>query len=48
MKPGILEKGILLSLRFHFDQYVNLRPVKLLPGVWTPLAGKGRPISTSS
>jgi len=41
VKPGILEKGILLALRFHFDQYVNLRPVKLLPGVWTPLAGKG-------
>jgi len=41
VKPGVLEKGILLSLRFHFDQYVNLRPVKLLPGVWTPLAGKG-------
>jgi 3-isopropylmalate dehydrogenase len=41
VKPGILEKGILLSLRFHFDQYVNLRPVKLLPGVRTPLAGKG-------
>jgi tartrate dehydrogenase/decarboxylase/D-malate dehydrogenase len=41
VKPGVLEKGILLALRFHFDQYVNLRPVKLLPGVWTPLAGKG-------
>ncbi|HUK38336.1 MAG TPA: 3-isopropylmalate dehydrogenase [Methanomicrobiales archaeon] len=41
VKPGILEKGILLALRFHFDQYVNLRPVKLLPGVSTPLAGKG-------
>ncbi len=40
VKPGILEKGILLSLRFHFDQYVNLRPVKLLQGVWTPLADK--------
>jgi tartrate dehydrogenase/decarboxylase/D-malate dehydrogenase len=39
--PGILEKGILLRLRFHFDQYINLRPVKLLQGVWTPLAGKG-------
>jgi tartrate dehydrogenase/decarboxylase/D-malate dehydrogenase len=38
--PGILEKGILLRLRFHFDQYVNLRPVKLLKGVVTPLAGK--------
>ncbi len=38
--PGILEKGLLLSLRFHFDQYINLRPVKLYPGVETPLAGK--------
>jgi len=41
VKPGILEKGILLALRFHFDQYVNLRPIKLLKGVETPLAGKG-------
>ncbi|HUT09430.1 MAG TPA: 3-isopropylmalate dehydrogenase [Thermoguttaceae bacterium] len=39
--PGILEKGLLLHLRFHFDQYINLRPVKLYPGVETPLAGKG-------
>jgi len=39
--PGILEKGLLLNLRFHFDQYINLRPVKLYPGVETPLAGKG-------
>ena len=39
--PGILERGLLLSLRFKFDQYINLRPVKLLPGVETPLAGKG-------
>jgi len=39
--PGILEKGLLLALRFHFDQYINLRPVKLFPGVETPLAGKG-------
>ena len=39
--PGILEKGILLTLRFAFDQYVNLRPVKMLAGVDTPLAGKG-------
>ncbi len=38
--PGILEKGLLLALRFHFDQYINLRPVKLYPGVETPLAGK--------
>jgi len=39
--PGILEKGLLLELRFTFDQYINLRPVKLYPGVETPLAGKG-------
>jgi tartrate dehydrogenase/decarboxylase/D-malate dehydrogenase len=40
VKPGILEKGILLSLRFYFDQYINLRPIRLLEGVATPLAGK--------
>jgi len=40
VKPGILEKGILLRLRFDLDQYINLRPVKLFPGVETPLAGK--------
>ena len=40
IEPGILEKGLLLSLRFHFDQYVNLRPIKLLPGVQTPLRDK--------
>ena len=39
--PGILEKGLLLELRFKLDQYINLRPVKLLPGVETPLAGRG-------
>lgn len=38
--PGILEKGILLAARFYFDQYVNLRPIKLLEGVWTPLRDK--------
>jgi 3-isopropylmalate dehydrogenase len=38
--PGILEKGILLRIRFALDQYVNLRPVKLYPGVWTPLRDK--------
>lgn len=38
--PGILEKGLLLKLRFAMDQYINLRPVKLFPGVPTPLAGK--------
>ncbi len=41
VKPGILEKGILLTLRFHFDQYVNLRPIKLYEGVDTPLKDKG-------
>lgn len=40
VKPGILEKGILLKLRFDLDQYINLRPVKLYPGVKTPLEGK--------
>jgi len=40
VKPGILEHGILLKLRFHFDQYINLRPVKLYPNVETPLANK--------
>ena len=39
--PGILEKGILLRLRFDFRQYVNLRPVTLMPGVETPIKGKG-------
>ena len=38
--PGILERGILLRLRFELDQYINLRPVKLYPGVWTPLKDK--------
>jgi len=40
VKPGILEQGILLRLRFELDQYINLRPVKLYPGVWTPLKDK--------
>lgn len=39
--PGILEKGILLRIRFELDQYINLRPVRLYPGVKTPLANKG-------
>jgi 3-isopropylmalate dehydrogenase len=36
---GVLERGLLLRLRFELDHYVNLRPVKLLPGVTSPLAG---------
>ncbi len=41
VKPGILETGILLKLRFDLDQYINLRPIKLYPNVETPLANKG-------
>lgn len=41
VKPGILEKGILLALRFELDQYINLRPIKLYPNVETPLKDKG-------
>src|SRR2546430_9808712 len=35
--PGVLERGLLLKLRFAFDQYVNLRPSRLGPGTSTPL-----------
>ncbi|MEA3344862.1 MAG: isocitrate/isopropylmalate dehydrogenase family protein [Chloroflexota bacterium] len=41
VEPGILEQGIILKLRFAFDQWVNLRPVKLYPGVPCPLKDKG-------
>jgi 3-isopropylmalate dehydrogenase len=40
VKPGILEKGIQLKARFALQQYINLRPVKLYPGVYTPLKDK--------
>lgn len=40
VKPGILEHGILLDLRFSFDQYINLRPIKLLDSKYTPLKNK--------
>ncbi|EYT93460.1 3-isopropylmalate dehydrogenase [Frankia casuarinae] len=36
---GVLERGLLLRLRFEFDHHVNLRPVRLYPGVRSPLAG---------
>ena len=39
--PGILERGVLLPLRFQLDHHVNLRPVKLFQGVESPVAGKG-------
>ena len=41
VKPGILEKGLLLRMRFELDQYINLRPVRLFPGVETPIKDKG-------
>jgi 3-isopropylmalate dehydrogenase len=41
VQPGILEKNILLRARFELDQYINLRPVILYPGVDTPLKDKG-------
>ena len=37
--PGVIERGLLLRLRFAFDQYINLRPVKLYPGVTSPISG---------
>jgi len=40
VKPGILEQGILLKTRFYLDQYINLRPVKLYEGVYTPIKDK--------
>jgi len=40
VKPGVLEKGLLLKLRFDLDQYINLRPVKLYAGIDTPLKDK--------
>jgi 3-isopropylmalate dehydrogenase len=39
--PGVLERGVLLRIRFELDQYVNLRPIKLYPGVTSPVAGLG-------
>ena len=39
--PGILERGLILRIRFELDQYINLRPVKLYPGVPCPIIGKG-------
>jgi len=41
VKPGVLETGILLRIRFELDLYINLRPVKLYPGVDTPVKDKG-------
>ncbi|MCD6460402.1 3-isopropylmalate dehydrogenase [bacterium] len=41
VKPGILEHGVLLKLRFALDQYINLRPIKLYPNVYTPVRDKG-------
>src|SRR5688572_25176585 len=41
VKPGILEKGLLLRLRFEMEQYINLRPVKLYDERFCPLKDKG-------
>ncbi len=41
VKPGILEKEVLLKLRFELDQYINFRPVKLYPGIECPIKDKG-------
>ncbi len=41
VRPGILERGILLRLRFELDLYINLRPVVLFAGAYTPLKDKG-------
>jgi len=41
VKPGILEKEVLLKLRFELDQYINFRPVKLYPGIDCPIKDKG-------
>ena len=41
IKAGILERGLLLKMRFELDQYVNLRPSKLYKGVVSPLADPG-------
>ncbi|MDR1482813.1 MAG: isocitrate/isopropylmalate dehydrogenase family protein [Synergistaceae bacterium] len=46
VKPGILEQGILLRLRFEFDQYINLRPAMSLPNVPTPVPLNGRKIDS--
>lgn len=40
VETGILEQGLLLKIRFGFDQYINLRPIKLYEGVETPLRNK--------
>src|SRR5512144_2028291 len=41
LPPGILERGLLLRLRFELDHYVNLRPAKIFPGAASPLADPG-------
>jgi 3-isopropylmalate dehydrogenase len=41
LQGGIIERGLLLKLRFEFDLYVNLRPTVLLPGVESPLSNPG-------
>jgi len=40
IKPGIMERGVLLRMRFEFDQYINLRPIKLYDSRFCPLKDK--------
>lgn len=40
VKPGVLELGVIIKIRTYFDQFVNLRPVKLYPGIKSPIADK--------
>ncbi|MGH3446969.1 MAG: 3-isopropylmalate dehydrogenase [Nocardioidaceae bacterium] len=42
LPPGLLERGLLLRLRFELDHYVNLRPARVFPGIPTPLADPGQ------
>jgi 3-isopropylmalate dehydrogenase len=41
VEPGLVEQGLVLKIRFAFDQFVNLRPVQLLEGIETPIKDKG-------
>src|SRR5665213_2020007 len=45
---GVLERGLLLRLRFELDHFVNLRPVKLFPGVVSPLTRESGPTTSTS
>ena len=48
LPPGILERGLLLRLRFELDHYVNLRPSRIFPGATSPGSARGRRVRTSA